>query len=338
MNVSDFAVIIPARNAEKTLHECLAAVRSQLPRPKQIIVVNDDSRDGTAAIADFHGCELVHVSIRDGAMKPRLEGARHASAQVLVFIDADVVVPPGTFARILGQFSDDALAALTGRLSRVSRVGGFFSRFKNEYMHEIFGRRAGHADFLYGSIFAVRAEELIYFDPLTKPFTDVADSELGFLLTMRGRKIILDPDLQVEHLKRHGLTSILKNDFVIPFMFMRLLMTYRTAPARHRYRRFSHAQLSQVFGCASALLGFTLAVLACLTGQLVLLWVSSVCFALLYAIWGRFFLRLLSSDPVFALQAALFKPVDAAVMCAGMAAGFLYGIPAEIRRQAGEAH
>lgn len=332
MSTLTFSVIIPAYNAASTLEACLQAVQSQEIRPAQILVVNDSSTDTTAALAARLGAEVVDVRIRDGAMRPRFEGARRARAGIFVFIDSDVVIPPGTFRRLMRHFEDPSLAAVTGRLSRQSRATGFFTRFKNEYMNEIFGRRAGETDFLYGSIFAVRSQDFVYFDPISKPFTDVADSELGFQLALRGRKIILDPDLEVEHLKRHDFASLIRNDFVIPFMFTRLFLAYRGAASRHGHRRFSHAALSQVLACAAAFAGIVLTTASLFLKSAALPVSAAFCWLFFYAVWFRFLGKLFAADPVFAVKAALFKALDAAVMFAGMSTGFLYSAAVPVRR------
>ena len=324
MKPAVFSVIIPARNTAATLPLCLEAIFSQSPNPSEVIVVNDGSSDATRETALRFPCRVIDVHIAGGAMKPRFEGARHASSELLVFIDADVVVPAGTFERIARRFEDGSLSALTGRLTRSSRVSGFFTRYKNEYMHYIFGRRAGETDFLYGSIFAVRARDLVPFIPLSKPFTDVADSELGFQLALRGKRIMLDPDLEVEHLKHYSFTSLVRNDFVIPFMFMRLLLTRREAAVRNGGRRFSHAALSQVLAAAAAFSGsFSLAAWLLGAGPVPALLALALA-VFFYAVWAPFLKRCFSSGPVFAVNAFFFTWLDAVVMFSGMLAGFVY--------------
>lgn len=324
MRPEKFSVIIPARNAARTLPLCLEAIFSQSVKPAEVIVVNDGSSDATRETALRFPGRVIDVRIADGAMKPRFEGAREASTELLIFIDADVVILPGTFERVLRHFEDSSLSALTGRLTRSSRIGGFFTRYKNEYMNYIFGKRAGETDFLYGSIFAVRARDFVPFNPVSKPFTDVADSELGFQLALRGKRILLDGALEVEHLKAYSFLSLIRNDFIIPFMFMRLLLSYREAALRTGGKRFSHAGLSQVLAAAAAFSGSVSLGALLFFGSPFWGLLSLFLAVFFYAVWAPFLRRCLAAGPVFALKALLFTWLDAAVMFSGMIAGFFY--------------
>ncbi|AZN98283.1 glycosyltransferase family 2 protein [Mesorhizobium sp. M9A.F.Ca.ET.002.03.1.2] len=54
MNGEPVSVIIPAHNAQDTIDETLGSVRAQSYRALEIIVVDDGSRDQTAAMARRH--------------------------------------------------------------------------------------------------------------------------------------------------------------------------------------------------------------------------------------------------------------------------------------------
>lgn len=109
--------MIPARNEEAYLPHLLPTVEAarrafaQGPEAVEVLVVDNVSTDRTAAIASGLGARVVTEEKRViGAV--RNAGARAARGDVLVFVDADVRVHPGTFDEI-----DRALA--TGRF-----VGG----------------------------------------------------------------------------------------------------------------------------------------------------------------------------------------------------------------------
>ena len=91
--VGDISVIIPARNEELTLPILLRDLGKQSLAPRELIVVDDESEDGTATIAS-RSAKLVRAGKRpDGWLgKPWAlhTGAMVAEGEFLLFLDADV--------------------------------------------------------------------------------------------------------------------------------------------------------------------------------------------------------------------------------------------------------
>jgi glycosyltransferase involved in cell wall biosynthesis len=89
----DFSIIIPAYNEEELLPSVLQNLNSVLSELKpefqgEIIVVDNNSSDKTAAIAEFYGAEVVFEADNCIA-KARNRGASTASGKFFFFIDAD---------------------------------------------------------------------------------------------------------------------------------------------------------------------------------------------------------------------------------------------------------
>ncbi|MDQ6805511.1 MAG: glycosyltransferase, partial [Actinomycetota bacterium] len=86
------SVIVPARDAAVSLPDTLAGLTGQEPAEGgfEVIVVDDGSRDGTAAIA--HDSPIVDRVVTLAGVGPgqaRNVGAALAAAPALAFLDAD---------------------------------------------------------------------------------------------------------------------------------------------------------------------------------------------------------------------------------------------------------
>ncbi|MHC4794349.1 MAG: glycosyltransferase, partial [Planctomycetota bacterium] len=88
----EVTVVIPARDAAATLGECLDSLLVILASPDsglvRIIVVDDGSRDETAAIARSRGVEVLRSGGR-GAAAARNAGIAAVSTELIWFVDAD---------------------------------------------------------------------------------------------------------------------------------------------------------------------------------------------------------------------------------------------------------
>jgi glycosyltransferase involved in cell wall biosynthesis len=83
------SVIVPARDAAATIERTLAAIAEQrFDRDHELIVVDDGSRDDTAAIAERAGARVVRGP-REGPGQARNLGAAEARGELLAFTDAD---------------------------------------------------------------------------------------------------------------------------------------------------------------------------------------------------------------------------------------------------------
>ncbi len=95
--------VIPAHNEVVLLGRAITSIRESAVtagEPYEIIVVNDASTDGTASVAAQNGAAVVNVELRR-ISAVRNAGARHAKGDVLIFVDADTVLPATTLQAAL---------------------------------------------------------------------------------------------------------------------------------------------------------------------------------------------------------------------------------------------
>ncbi|HKO43470.1 MAG TPA: glycosyltransferase [Pyrinomonadaceae bacterium] len=103
------SVIIPAYNEELYVPETLTRVTRALAvagQPSEIVVVDNASHDRTRAISESFGARVVPEK-EHNISRVRNTGAANAKGDVLIFIDADTLVPESLFQRIAGAIQDE---------------------------------------------------------------------------------------------------------------------------------------------------------------------------------------------------------------------------------------
>jgi glycosyltransferase involved in cell wall biosynthesis len=107
--VTKISVIIPAYDEEQCLPETLGRIGQALSvagRPSEIIVVDNDSRDGTRRVAEAFRAKVVSEK-EHNISKVRNTGAENSTGDVLIFIDADTLVPDTLFRKINAVMEDE---------------------------------------------------------------------------------------------------------------------------------------------------------------------------------------------------------------------------------------
>ncbi|MFZ1494118.1 MAG: glycosyltransferase [Candidatus Competibacter denitrificans] len=102
---STFSIILPAKNEAVNLPPLLARLRERFP-VAEIMVVDDGSTDTTAQIAQDHGARVVRHPYSMGNGAAIKTGARHATGDVLVFMDADGQHDPADIERLLAKMAE----------------------------------------------------------------------------------------------------------------------------------------------------------------------------------------------------------------------------------------
>ncbi len=208
------AIVMPAYNAEAFLPEVLgAALRTADGAP--VIVVDPGSDDGTADCAERMGARVLRLGRRAGPAEARNEGVALVDADVLLFIDSDCVASPDVVQRVKRAFSEDpGLVSLTGSYDATPPDPGFFSGYMNLRHHFTHQHAEKENASFWAGCGAVRRDAFLAvggFDAEQFPMPQIEDIELGTRLATKGRTA-LDPDLNVKHLKRWTLRSVVSTD------------------------------------------------------------------------------------------------------------------------------
>ena len=105
------SIVIPARNEVKRISPLLQSIQAQASLIHEYIVVDDNSIDGTAALAKSFGAKVVSAPPLPkgwfGKPWACYQGAKVATGDVLMFLDADVKILPKGIEGMLSEFNKD---------------------------------------------------------------------------------------------------------------------------------------------------------------------------------------------------------------------------------------
>ena len=129
------SIIIPARNEENNLPALLSSLNKQTVLPHEIIVVDDNSDDGTALTAMENGAQVVTSGeLPEGWLgKPWscYQGAGRANGDVFIFLDADTFLEPDALENIIYAFNEGSGAVSIFPYHRIKKIHEAFSAFFN---------------------------------------------------------------------------------------------------------------------------------------------------------------------------------------------------------------
>ncbi len=221
MTAPRFGVVVPVRVREprhrEDLAACLAALGAADPPPHEVVVVDDGSAPPVSLTREESLCARPLAAPPRGPASARNTGAAalDPACDVVVFVDADIVVPPDAFARLAEAFVrwPDA-AAVWGTVTAAHPHPGVVSRYKNLSHRHFTLQNPARTRHLTSMLVAVRRE---VFDAVggfdtTWDTVSVEDVELGRTLHAAGHAVYLDHDLAAEHRHRFTLAGAVRND------------------------------------------------------------------------------------------------------------------------------
>jgi GT2 family glycosyltransferase len=108
------SVVICTRDRPDELSACLSSLPRQSYRPREVIVVDNASRDQrTRAVALAAGVTYIRED-RPGLDIARNTGALRSTSDVVAFADDDVLLHPNWLERLVAAFDQPQIAAVTG--------------------------------------------------------------------------------------------------------------------------------------------------------------------------------------------------------------------------------
>lgn len=194
------SIVVPAYNEARHIASCLEAIAAQRVKPHEVIVVDNNSTDGTASIVKrFPFVRLLHEA-RQGIGYARNCGFDAATGDIIARIDADTRLPADWTEQIEGYFADERSGkqVLTGGARFYNlRTGRVTARIYNFVIYQTNRLLLGHY-FPWGSNSALPKEAWLNVRVAASVRPDIhEDLDLGICLHAVGYRIVYRPDIRV---------------------------------------------------------------------------------------------------------------------------------------------
>jgi glycosyltransferase involved in cell wall biosynthesis len=153
------SVVVPVFNEERVIQRCLDALLAQSEALDEIIVVNNNSTDGTADVLALYPSLTIVAESRKGITYARTAGFNAARSSIIARIDADTVVAPNWAETMRSKFeADPQISAVAGGagVAEVSPRGRFWARWYYRSFRRWHQRSIGVTPMMYGFNGALR--------------------------------------------------------------------------------------------------------------------------------------------------------------------------------------
>lgn len=202
------SIVIPVYNEEAFLRDCLTSIAQQTVRPTEVIVVNNNSTDQTAAIAHrFPFVRLLHEP-RQGVVFARTTGFDAATGDIIGRIDADTILPSTWVAEVQRVFAAEDIGAASGSVDYHYVPWARFFSMLDQYIRRYLAWSLGRQYTLQGVNLALRRSVWQASKPLLCHTGDMhEDFDLSIHIREAGYKTIFAPSLRCSAVFRQATGS-----------------------------------------------------------------------------------------------------------------------------------
>ena len=188
-STADITVVVPVRNAEAMLEECLASIDRQ--HPAEVVVVDGMSTDRTLEIAHRHGARILSDEGR-GLPAARSMGAQAAATRWVALVDADVILPDGSLAALFREFLVDGYVSLQAGLESEAGPGYWGQALAHHH-------RTGRSRWWFGLVATIFERDVLLAHGFDARFESGEDIELRWRLASAGEKAGVSRKVIVRH-------------------------------------------------------------------------------------------------------------------------------------------
>jgi glycosyltransferase involved in cell wall biosynthesis len=216
------SIIVPVKNGAEKIKDLLdSLMHVDYEKDKlEIIVVDGNSTDATMEIVSKYPVKIV-TEEKLGVNVARNTGIKNSSGEIIIFTDHDCVVPENWVKEIVKNFRDPSVGCVGGKVLRYNNdslslyadesIVPVMRIFENDL---VISKIRSPFCYPVGCNFAVKREAIEkagLFDERFKYGFD--ELEFAERICNKGYKIVLTPNITVQHKHRSTLSELLRQTF-----------------------------------------------------------------------------------------------------------------------------
>jgi glycosyltransferase involved in cell wall biosynthesis len=233
MNVS---IVIPVYNEAERLAACLEAIALQTVKPLEVLVIDNNSTDETARIAESFPFVTLLREKRQGVVHARKLGFNATHADIIGRVDADTILPPHWIADVIELFKDQSVAALSGSAHYYDFALPAVADKIDGILRKRLARQLGNQNYLWGANMAIRRSAWLKVrSHLCTAKALHEDFDIGIHLQAMDLKVTYEPTLKASVSSRRVDSNFLdyfRYSMVSPYTYKKHGLSSR----RHMYK------------------------------------------------------------------------------------------------------
>ncbi len=213
MTEPTFCILIPAHNEAADIRRTLDAAIAVRYSHKEILVVDDQSNDATPEIVSEYaarGVKLIRMPANRGVAAARNIGLRATDADIVIILNADVILPPDIIERVLPLYQSGADFVVVE--SRAANREHLFARYVQACHDLAYKSNPVQGNYDWSEGWSCRREIALAVGGFPEEFPGASGEDAIFVnrLVEGGYRRVYDPAIVVTHFVPHTLNEFWK--------------------------------------------------------------------------------------------------------------------------------
>lgn len=193
------SVAIPCFDGADYVGQAIQSVLDQSHPADEVLVIDDGSADGSAALVRRYPVRLIEHGRNKGLACARNTAVECAEGEVLVFLDVDAVADPTLLVTLLSGYDCAAVGGVGGQ-GIESNIHSLADRWRKAHATQGHGIKPKDVEFLFGLCMSFRVDVLREVGGFNSAFrTNAEDMDIGLRIRAAGYRLRYLPSAKVYH-------------------------------------------------------------------------------------------------------------------------------------------